>query len=230
MYCVKCGVRLADSEKKCPICGTRVYHPDLPEPHGEPTFPNPGTEEFHPTPHGVQLILTIFTVLAAAVCIAINLSIQGSVTWSGYVAGALLLLYCLVVMPFWFRKPNPIVFTALDFAALGCYLLYIDLKLRGGWFLSFAFPVVGIVGLLVVTVVTLCRCLRRGHLYVWGGAFIFLGCSMMLFELFQVITFGGRMFRWSLYPLTVLCAVGVFFLLVAIIKPLRRRMHKLFFV
>ena len=65
MYCVKCGVHLADSEKKCPICGTRVYHPDLPEPHGEPTFPNPGTEEFHPTAHGVPLMLTIFTVLAA---------------------------------------------------------------------------------------------------------------------------------------------------------------------
>ena len=38
------------------------------------------------------------------------------------------------------------------------------------------------------------------------------------------------MFRWSLYPLTVLCLVGLFLLLVAIIRPLRERMHKLFFV
>ena len=29
MYCVKCGVQLADTEKSCPLCGTRVYHPDL---------------------------------------------------------------------------------------------------------------------------------------------------------------------------------------------------------
>ena len=29
MYCVKCGVELADSEKKCPLCGTPVFHPDI---------------------------------------------------------------------------------------------------------------------------------------------------------------------------------------------------------
>ena len=230
MYCVKCGVRLADSEKKCPLCGTVVYHPDLPVPHGEPTFPNLGPEEFHPTPHGVQAIFTFVFALAAVLCLVIDLALRRRVTWSGYAAGGIVLAYLTMILPFWFRRPNPIIFTAVDFAALGCYLLYIDLALQGGWFLSFAFPVVGITGLLVEAVVTLCHCLRRGHLYVWGGAFIALGCCMMLFELFQVITFGGKMFRWSLYPLTVLCLVGLFLLLVAIIRPLRERMHKLFLV
>mgnify|MGYP001071229356 CR=1 FL=1 len=27
MYCVNCGVELADSETVCPLCGTRVFHP-----------------------------------------------------------------------------------------------------------------------------------------------------------------------------------------------------------
>ena len=36
MFCVKCGVALADSEKVCPLCGTRVFHPDLPQPQGDP--------------------------------------------------------------------------------------------------------------------------------------------------------------------------------------------------
>ena len=46
MYCVNCGVELADSETVCPLCGTRVFHPDLPrkqapspypaDPHGKP--------------------------------------------------------------------------------------------------------------------------------------------------------------------------------------------------
>ena len=30
MYCVKCGVELADSQRVCPLCGTRVFHPDIP--------------------------------------------------------------------------------------------------------------------------------------------------------------------------------------------------------
>ena len=25
MYCVKCGVELADSQRVCPLCGTRVF-------------------------------------------------------------------------------------------------------------------------------------------------------------------------------------------------------------
>ena len=39
MYCIKCGVELADSEKICPLCGTRVFHPDLPCGNGEPPYP-----------------------------------------------------------------------------------------------------------------------------------------------------------------------------------------------
>lgn len=29
MYCIKCGVKLADSEKKCPLCNTIVCHPEF---------------------------------------------------------------------------------------------------------------------------------------------------------------------------------------------------------
>ena len=29
MYCVKCGVKLSDNQELCPICGTKVYHPDI---------------------------------------------------------------------------------------------------------------------------------------------------------------------------------------------------------
>ncbi len=39
MYCMNCGVRLGDSEKRCPLCGLRVYHPDLETPRGEPLYP-----------------------------------------------------------------------------------------------------------------------------------------------------------------------------------------------
>ena len=39
MYCVNCGVELADSEKKCPLCGMPVFHPDIPRTPAEPPFP-----------------------------------------------------------------------------------------------------------------------------------------------------------------------------------------------
>ena len=46
MYCVKCGVELADSQRVCPLCGTRVFHPDIPRTPADP--PYPPDERVHP--------------------------------------------------------------------------------------------------------------------------------------------------------------------------------------
>ena len=63
MYCINCGVELADSETVCPLCGTRVFHPDmplLPDPMGHP-------EEVNRS--GVLFILTMLAVLPIVICI-----------------------------------------------------------------------------------------------------------------------------------------------------------------
>ena len=61
------------------------------------------------------------------------------VTWSGYVLGALAVAYDACPAPLVPAAPNPVVLLPVDFVAVGLYLLYINLKTSGGWFLSFAF-------------------------------------------------------------------------------------------
>ena len=39
MYCINCGVKLSDTEKKCPLCGTEVYHPTLKQGDASPLYP-----------------------------------------------------------------------------------------------------------------------------------------------------------------------------------------------
>ena len=68
------------------------------------------------------------------------------------------------------------IFVPVDFAAIGLYLLYIDLAVKGGWFLSFAFPVTAAIGLLSDGgrgAGALCPC--GGYLYIFGGALILCG-------------------------------------------------------
>lgn len=60
--------------------------------------------------------------------------------------GGILLFYIAAILPLWFRNPNPVIFVPCSFVAAGAYILYIDLSIQGGWFLSFAFPVVGFLG------------------------------------------------------------------------------------
>lgn len=230
MYCINCGVKLADSENKCPLCGTVPYHPDIPREQGRPLYPvnhYPATEV---SPKAAQRVLLVLFLLPILTTLAIDLRISSSVTWSGYVIGALIMTYVLLCLPGWFRKPNPVIFVPCGFMAVGLYLLYIDLATGGDWFLSFAFPVTGGIGLIVTAVVTLLRYVRRGKLYIFGGALMALGAFMLLVEFLAVITFHIRFVGWSIYPLAALVAVGGFLIFLAIDHAAREMMERKLFI
>jgi hypothetical protein len=232
MYCVKCGVELADSEKKCPLCETPVR---LPEGETIPKAPRPYPSVEHPhevfNPKGLMFILTVLSVIPILVTLVCDVQLDGGVTWSGYAAGGIALLYILFLLPFWFRKPNPVIFLPCDFAAIGLYLLYIDQMTNGGWFLSFAFPVVGSIGLMTAAVVTLSYYLHKGYLYIWGGTCILAGGWMVLLEFLLDLTFGVHTaVFWSLYPLIAFCLIGAMLIVIAICRPLRESLHKKFFL
>lgn len=232
MYCVKCGVELADSQRVCPLCGTRVFHPDIPRTPADP--PYPPDERVHPEEvnrSGVCFILTALALLPAVICVLCDWRINGGILWSGYASGGILLLYVLTVLPLWFKRPNPVIFVPVDFAAIGLYLLYINFATGGHWFLTFAFPVTGAIGLLVSGTVALLHYLRRGQLFVIGGALILGGGVTVLIEYLLNLTFHvGRVFFWSVYPLSAGVVLGVTLLVVGFCNPLRRSLHRKFFL
>lgn len=230
MYCIKCGVKLADTEGCCPLCGTRVYHPDLPPEKGEPLFPE-NKKPRHKRNLVPHIALTVIFVLVALISFLCDMQFSRSVTWSGYVMGALLCGYVTLVLPRWFKNPSPAIFAPCAFIMIGGYLLYISLVTDGGWFLSFAFPVTGGVGLIVTAVAVLLYYLKKGGLFIIGGAFIALGGFMMLVEFFLNITFGYQRFVWwSLYPLTALSLIGGFLIFLGAYRPAREAMERRFFI
>ena len=231
MYCVNCGVKLGDAEKSCPLCGTAVFHPDLPQPQGEPLYP----AERYPAPQvssrGGQIILTALFLIPLLICIQCDLLVKGGITWSGYVSGALILAYVVLVLPQWFRRPNPTVFCPVNFLTAGLYLLYINHAVDGNWFLSFALPVTAGIGLICTAVAVLLKYLRRGRLYIFGGALMALGAFMVLVEYLLCITFEPiRFYGWSVYPMTVLLILGGMLIFLAVNRRAREKMEKRFFI
>ena len=229
MYCIKCGVKLADSEKKCPLCETKIYHPDIATPSGSPLFPPeilPATKPKSKALNGAVIILFLIPLL---VCIFADIMINGVFGWSGYAVGALLVFYIAFALPHWFTKPNPVIFTPITFAAAILYLLYINIYTGGNWFLSFAFPVSGGLCLITTAVVALFRYVRKGKLYILGGAFIALGSFMLLIEFLTVITFNTKFLGWSLYPLIVLVLMGALLIYLAISPSARETLERKFF-
>ncbi len=231
MYCVNCGVKLADTEKVCPLCATPVFHPDITRPETEPLYPQNQLPVPQVRSQVAQIIATALFLLPMLICFQCDLMIHRSVTWSGYVIGGLLTAYVFFVLPQWFRRKNPVVFCAVDFLTTGLFLLYINFAAGGSWFLSFAFPVVGFLGLVCTAVTALLRYVRRGALYIFGGAMTALGLFMPLMEYLLCITFEPiRFYGWSFYPLTALVILGSTLIFLAINSRAREKMERKFFI
>ena len=125
MFCVKCGVRLADTEKKCPLCNTVVYHPDIEQDEARPLYPKNRTPKQRPKSKVLSGMLIIVFFIPMLVCLLADLQTDGRLSWFGFVAGALVLSYIILALPLWFKRPNPVIFAPCDFAAITLYLLYI---------------------------------------------------------------------------------------------------------
>ena len=231
MYCMKCGVELADGQTVCPLCETKVYHPDLPV-TDKPTYPRGEFPSEEINRKGILFVITILALIPLILPMIFEYSFWERIHWSGYVAGAVLLSYVCIVLPLWFKRPNPVIFVPCGFAAVAVYLIYVNFASGGAWFMSFAFPVTGSLGLITTALIALTRYIRHGRLYIYGGWLMIMGVWTVLVEFFLRLTFEvehGHIV-WSQYPLIVLSLLGMMLIVIAIVKPLKESLRKIFFV
>jgi hypothetical protein len=142
------------------------------------------------------------------------------VSWSGYVLLGAALLWVWILLPLLFSRYRPMIFLPIGFACLAGFLLFVCARTGGSWFLSFAFPVTGIAAVLTLLGVAIFRYIRQGRLRLLGLYLIVIGASFILIEFFQHLTFGTRMFDWSLYCVVAFGAIGLFLFIATLIPPL----------
>ena len=229
MYCVYCGVKLQDGAAECPLCHTPVMHPERKESEQRVLYPNRLPEEER---HGRALLVWLLTMVmigASMACLFLCLHRYHEVGWSGYVMISMALAWVWALLPLLFPRFRPMIFLPIDFACLAAFLLYICVKNGEHWFLSFAFPVTGIAAVLTLLGVAIFRYIRQGRLRLLGLYLILIGASFMLIEFFAHITFGTKMFDWSLYCVCAFGALGLFLFVATLIPPLHAHLRKTFF-
>ncbi len=230
MYCIQCGVQLADTEKKCPLCNTVVYHPDVAQKEAPALYPPkkmPQSKTGRAFLCGAGVILFMIPLI---VTFFSDLQLDGRLDWFGYVAGALVLVYLTFALPMWFKKPNPVIFVPCDFVACALYLHYIERTTGGHWFLRFAFPVILGAAVITCTFVALSRYLCKGRLYVVGGSVMAIGAWVFMTECFMGLAFDVPFTGWSLYPLISLFLVGGLMIYLAMNRTAREKIErKIFF-
>lgn len=231
MYCIKCGVELADSEKKCPLCGTIVYHPEIKQPESHGTFPQfeAPKEEFRHD--GIIFILSFLFAVPMFLTLICDFSLHHAITWSGYAVNSLMLAYIVIVLPLWFRTPDAVVCVSIDYVGVSLFLLYVNNRVDGSWFLPFALPVTAMAATITLSAIILTKYLKRGRLFIFGGELILCGGFMVVTEWLLNLTFHlRRHLVWSFYPLSIFVLLGMMLLIIAVCPPLRESLKKKFFI
>ncbi|MBQ1377089.1 MAG: hypothetical protein IIY77_03880 [Lachnospiraceae bacterium] len=227
MYCVKCGVKLQEGTARCPLCNTPVWNPE--EVYQEKAYSDRLPEHYNESDIPTAIILTVLLIIACGVVLAVCFGLYHEIRWGGYAALGIALFYIIVVLPMWFRHPKVEFHIPLDHLAVGGYVLYCCMKTGGHWFLSFAFPIIGINCLLFTALITLLKHVEGSRPYIFGGFLILLGGFTMLIEFFEHITFKTPMFTWSIYSFPAIAVSGLFLILAGVIKPLRMALRRKFF-
>lgn len=232
MYCINCGIELSDGQKICPICQTRVYHPDLKKTEALPTYPRKAFKSEEINIRGLLFVVSLLHLIPIIFALILDLNLNGRIDWFGYVVGSVMLLYVCAVLPLWFKRPNPVVFIPCDFLVLAVFLWNINLKLEGEWFWTFALPITAAVGALATGIIALLKYVKRGRLYIFGGSFILSGVLVTVIELLMHLTFEVKHtgLAWSLYPTVFLAVIGIGLIVIEIVKPFKESLKKVFYL
>lgn len=230
MYCIKCGIELSDGQKICPICQTRVYHPDFKN-SGRPSYPEKEYQSEAINKRGILFVISVLCLLPLLLPMIFELTLASRVSWSGYVTGGTLLGYFVFVFPFWFKRSHPIIFVPCFFGAAASFVWFVSFDTDGNWFFTFALPIIFTLGMIVSAITTLTVKLRRARLYVIGGGIIALGVWTMLIEFLLHATFGvTHTVYWSLFSLLTMFILGMMLIVIAIVKPWKESLRKFFFL
>lgn len=231
-YCVNCGVELGESEKSCPLCNTRVYHPKHhPNPGAAPYPRNHSISEQRVSRGGVILIITLVFLLPTSIVAMADVSINFKITWSGYVLGAFAFLYLALIPPLASKKERPVFFIVLDAVCLGLYLLYIENKTAEIWFSSLALYIIAGITAAVAILLSLARRKKLLGLRLFAFSLFAAALVPVLIEWRINVVFQLRgSLSWSLYPFVVNIILGAICFVIDRNEALKEKLARKFFL
>ena len=232
-YCVHCGVKLHDAEKKCPLCGTVIVDPQQPDRAAEKPYPTHTPEQVLKRNRRYLLSLAaLLTLLPAAVCALTDLiASPGTLTWSVYPAAALVLLFVAFAVPVLSRKYRTYKSLLVDFLTISAYLFMVErLSGSGDWFFPVALPCFALFVALTAILLILYRADKLNKLTFVAAALIAVAVQCGLTEWIICLSEGVAMrFAWSPYIVAPCLFLGFVFFLIngnrLIREEFRRRVH-----
>lgn len=155
-YCVNCGVELAESAVKCPLCDTTVINPNiLNTKKSDPPFPEKIEIPKATKNKFSAIIISLLILLPNIICVITNLLFTPTILWSIYVVSSSAMFWFLFIFPFFMKGNRKYLTIAVDAIATAAYIFifYYYNSARTGWFWKLAVPLdVGVFACIAILV------------------------------------------------------------------------------
>ena len=233
-YCVECGVQLSPELERCPLCQTPVINPNRKEPAAPPEAAHPDQieEAMARIDRGYLRQLSVIAMMVPIVIVLLIDVIDGGGTWSPYVIGGLVMLWCFLVVPLVFRLKRPYVYVTVDVLALCGYLALIA-AMSGdfSWYLSIVLPLLVLLGVVLLLMLLVIRRIEMVKLHRGGLLLLLFGALMVGLEIIidQAIWQETRL-TWSVYAATPMVVVALMAWLLEHNKVLKEEIRKRLFL
>ncbi|MDD2561332.1 MAG: hypothetical protein PHG11_03305 [Eubacteriales bacterium] len=211
-YCVECGVKLAASEPRCPLCQTPVNNPNQPVCELEDSsHPQAIEEAISRMDRGYARQLSLVFLLIPILTVLIIDLIDAGIPWSPYVVGALVMGYCFFAFPLLFRFTRPYVYIVVDVLALLGFLLLVAWMGNGiSWYLSLVLPVILLVGVATLLIILALRRREMKRLYRAAlSAALFALALVGLEIIIDLNAWNQAHLGWSVYTAIPLAVIAL---------------------
>ena len=232
-YCVHCGVKLSDGEKRCPLCLTPVFDPAEPRRSNAPrAYPvRTPEQELKKNKHFLLIMAGLMLAAPALLCLIIDLLITDSITWSGYASSALILLFAAVAVPLALEKHQAYAAVGMGFLCLNIYLFLVEqLSNSGAWFFPIALPALSLCAVMMTAVILMYRRNVLNRLTLIAASFAAVALECVAIE-WLISAANGKSgdFLWSPFVLApcAFISLALFFINYnrAVREEVRRRVH-----
>ncbi len=232
-YCVHCGVKLGDAETHCPLCGTPVLDPSEPDRKiAEKSFPvHTPEQKMTMSRRYLLILLSLIMLVPAALCLIIDLLLNGRVVWSSYPSAALVLMFSGTAVPLMFKQHRLYISASCGYIATALYLaMCSSLSHTEGWFLPIALPVLTLAFICLMALIILNKKGIFGILTTIGGVLLSSAMVCTLCEcLYSLRVNGAVSLQWSPFASAPCAFLSLIVFLINGYRPLReelrRRMH-----
>ena len=206
-YCVNCGVELAQSEARCPLCGVEVVNPADPVTQGRGPRPYPHRIErinMQVNRRYTAAFLSLLLLIPVFITIFTDAVTGGGLSWSMHVVGGALVLFTWLLLPMLLKKAHAYICILLDGFAVLLFLLLIEFIVgKQEWVVPLGLPLTALATLYALLIAFLASANRTIDLFIKTAiALTAIGIVVVGVEcIIRLSTGGPLLLRWSMYAL-----------------------------